>query len=83
MPPSSTERIFSGGRRTIAWGHMSLGSINIERTECLKNWLRSNITGGRLVATDVVAEALDRGALIEPTPITPSQRSPDWRYQYW
>ena len=65
MPPSSTERIFSSGRRTIAWDRMSLGSINIERTECLKSWLRSNITSGRLVTTDVVAEARDRAALIE------------------
>lgn len=75
---AEAERIFSGGRRTIAWDRMSLGSTNIERTECLKSWLRSNITSGRLVATDVVAEALDRGALIEQsTPTTPSQRSPD------
>ena len=38
---------------------------NIERTECLKSWLRSNVVSGKLVAIDSVAEALDRGALIE------------------
>ena len=38
---------------------MKLGSTNIERTECLKSWLRSDITaGGRLIAIDVVAETL-------------------------
>jgi hypothetical protein len=75
---AEAERIFLGGRQTIAWDRISLGSTNIECTECLKSWLRSNITDDRLVATDVVVEALDRGALMEQsTPTTPSQRSPD------
>ena len=63
---AEAERIFSGGRRTITWDRMQLGSGNIERTECLKSWLRSNITAsGRLVATDVVDEALNHGVLRE------------------
>jgi hypothetical protein len=75
---AEAERIFSGGRRTIAWDHMSLSSTNIEHTKCLKSWLRSNITDDRLVATDVVVKALNHGALMEQsTPTTPSQRSPD------
>jgi len=50
----------------ITWDRMQLGSRNIERTECLKSWLRSNIiAGSRLVAIDIVNEALDRGVLME------------------
>ena len=75
---AEAERIFLGGRRTIIWDRMQLGSRNIKRTECLKSWLRSNITAGsRLVATDVVDKALDRGVLIEELTTTPSQGSPD------
>jgi len=37
---------------------MKLKSKNIKRIECLKSWLRSNITaGGRLMAIDVVADS--------------------------
>jgi len=60
IPPMSAEaeRVFSGARRTISWDRISLGSTNIERTECLKSWLLSNITaGGRLMAMNVVQEA--------------------------
>ena len=57
---------------------MQLGSRNIERTECLKSWLKSNITaGGRLMATDVVDKALNHGVLKGQLTTTPSQRSPD------
>jgi hypothetical protein len=44
---ADAERVFSGVRRTISWDRISLGSTNIERTECLKSWLQSNITAGR------------------------------------
>ncbi|ODQ70664.1 hypothetical protein LIPSTDRAFT_74099 [Lipomyces starkeyi NRRL Y-11557] len=40
---SEPERVFSGSRRTISWDRARLGAANIERTECLKSWLRSNI----------------------------------------
>jgi len=41
-------------RRQLA-NRILLGSTNIERTECLKSRLLSNITvGGRLMATNVV-----------------------------
>jgi hypothetical protein len=49
----------------IIWDYISLSSTNIEYTECLKSWLRSNITDNRLVAIDVVVKALNRGALIK------------------
>ena len=60
---------------------MLLGSTNIERMECLKSWLLSNITAeGGLVATSIMEEAFDvlvnRGE--EPKellPTTPSQGS--------
>jgi len=39
---------------------MSLKNMNIERTECLKSWLLSNITAGEgLVATSVMEDAFD------------------------
>jgi hypothetical protein len=41
------ERVFSGARRTISWERAKLGSLNIERTECLKHWMRAD-----LVSTD-------------------------------
>jgi hAT family C-terminal dimerisation region len=41
------ERVFSGARRTISWERTKLGSSNIEKTECLKHWMR-----GDLVSTE-------------------------------
>ena len=75
---AEAERVFSGARRTISWDRILLGSTNIERTECLKSWLLSNITAnGRLMATNVVQEASE--LLVEsreqPTPTTPRQGS--------
>ena len=62
---AEAERVFSGVWRTILWDRILLGSTNIKRTECLKSWLLSNITaGGRLIAINVVQEALE--ALAEP-----------------
>ena len=70
---AEVERVFSGGRWTITWDRMKLGSMNIERTECLKSWLRSNITAGsRLVAVDVVAKTLECIRLAKQLNITPS-----------
>jgi len=75
---AEAERVFSGARRTISWDRISLGSTNIERTECLKSWLKSNITaGGRLMATNVVQEASEFLAESgeQPTSATPRQGS--------
>ena len=53
---------------------MKLGSTNIEYTKCLKGWLKSHITaGGRLVATDTVAEVLEHRGFAEQSTTTPSQ----------
>ena len=48
IPPMSSEpeRIFSGARRTITWQRMRLGPVNIERSECLKSWVRGGVVGG-------------------------------------
>ena len=74
---AEAEQVFSGGRRTITWDRMRLGSTNIEYTECLKSQLRSNITAsGRLIAVDVVAKTLKRIRLAEQLNIRPSQGSP-------
>lgn len=37
------ERVFSGARRTITWTRMQLGVENIEKTQCLKSWLKSEL----------------------------------------
>lgn len=76
---AEAERVFSGARRTISWDRISLGSSNIERTECLKSWLRSNLTaGGILVLDEVLDEAVKRGeASLEQTTATLCQGSPD------
>ena len=56
---AEAERIFSGARRTISWDRISLESTNVERMECLKGWLLSNIAaGGRLMAMKEASEAL-------------------------
>ena len=75
---AEAERVFSGARRTVSWERISLGSTSIERTECLKSWLLSNITAdGRLMATNVVREASELLAESreQPTPTTPRQGS--------
>jgi hAT family protein len=38
------ERVFSGARRTISWDRTQLGEVNINNLECLKSWLRTNLT---------------------------------------
>lgn len=38
------ERIFSGARRTVTWTRFCLGSSAIERSECLKSWIRAKVT---------------------------------------
>lgn len=47
IPPMSAgpERVFSGGKHTIAPERIRLGATIIEMTECLKSWI--NITPGR------------------------------------
>lgn len=37
------ERVFSGARRTISWERMQLGEETIERVECLKSWMRTDL----------------------------------------
>ena len=54
------KRVFLGIRQTVLWDYMSLRSINIKHTECLKSWLLSNIMArGGLVATNVIKEAFN------------------------
>jgi hypothetical protein len=40
------ERIFSGARRTITWSRQQLSGAMIEKLECLKSWIRENISKG-------------------------------------
>jgi hypothetical protein len=45
---AESERIFFRARRTILWERMQLGNENIEKSDCLKNWMRSDPTMGVL-----------------------------------
>ena len=57
---------------------MQLGSRNIKCMECLKSWLKSNITASsRLVAIDIVDKTFNHGVLMEQLTTTLSQGSPD------
>ena len=57
---------------------MQLSSKNIKYMECLKSWLKSNITAGsRLMATDIVDKTFNCGVSIKKLTTIPSQRSPD------
>jgi hypothetical protein len=65
------ERVFSGARRTITWTRMQLEVENIEKTQCLKSWLKSGIIdqlSGEVIEADegsdddnVEDEAVDGG----------------------
>jgi hypothetical protein len=37
------ERTFSGARRTASWDRLRLSCANIERVECIGNWLREGL----------------------------------------
>ena len=73
--------MFSGARQTVSWDCMSLGSMNIERMECLKSWLLSNIIiERRLVAANAATKAFvyladQEGEPNKPPPTTLSQGS--------
>ena len=43
IPPSSAEpeRTFSGARRTQSWHRLRMTAENLERLECIGNWLRN------------------------------------------
>jgi hypothetical protein len=43
IPPSSSEpeRTFSGARRTQSWDRLRMTAENLERLECIGNWLRN------------------------------------------
>lgn len=43
IPPSSAEpeRTFSGARRTQSWDRLRMTAENLERIECIGNWLRN------------------------------------------
>ena len=43
IPPSSAEpeRTFSGARRTQSWDRLRMTAVNLERLECIGNWLRN------------------------------------------
>lgn len=58
-PPGSAdaESVFSGGRRTLSWDRESMSCANLERVECIGNWLREGIIvpsshGGRGLVMD-------------------------------
>lgn len=40
---SEPERVFSGARRTLSWDRGSLTPRNVERVECIANWLKEGL----------------------------------------
>lgn len=52
--PSPT---FSGGRRTLSWNRERMSCVNLEKVECIGNWLREGLIipssrGGRGLVVD-------------------------------
>jgi len=41
---AESEQVFSEACHTISWERMQLGEETIEKTECLKSWMRSGLT---------------------------------------
>ena len=86
VPPMSAkpERIFLGARRTISWQRMSLGHVNIERTECLKSWIRGGIVSGwrRELLVNVLEKEAESRWRFRRTPRTIATSTPcqDWWY---
>jgi hypothetical protein len=59
VPPGSAdpESAFSGGRRTLSWDRERMSCVNLEKVECIGNWLREGIIipssrGGRGLVVD-------------------------------
>ncbi|OWT42391.1 hypothetical protein VFPPC_18318 [Pochonia chlamydosporia 170] len=63
IPPESTdpESAFSGGRRTLSWDRESMLCENVEKVECIGNWIRSglitlSIEGGNGIIVDTAID---------------------------
>ncbi|KAL6405526.1 hypothetical protein AUP68_11284 [Ilyonectria robusta] len=59
VPPGSadSESAFSGGRRTLSWDRERMSCVNLEKVECIGNWLREGLIipssrGGRGLVVD-------------------------------
>ena len=59
VPPGSAdpESVFSGGRRTLSWDRERMSCANLEKVECIGNWLREGLIipssrGGRGLVVD-------------------------------
>jgi hypothetical protein len=61
IPPMSAEaeRVFSGARRTISWERAALGSVSVERGECLKSWSLQNTSLLRASEGDAPPEVFE------------------------
>ncbi|OLL23796.1 putative AC transposase [Neolecta irregularis DAH-3] len=61
IPPMSVEaeRIFAGARRTMSWTRCTLGGRMVEQTECLKSWVREQLSDGIFKTVGEVEEAAD------------------------
>jgi hypothetical protein len=63
IPPESSEpeRTFSGTRRTCSWDRSRLTCLNIQKIECVGNWLREghihpNSTSGMGLSMETIAD---------------------------
>lgn len=63
IPPESTdpESAFSGGRRTLSWDRERMICDNLEKVECIGNWIRSglitlSVEGGNGIILDTAID---------------------------
>lgn len=63
IPPESTdpESAFSGGRRTLTWDRESMLCENVEKVECIGNWIQLGLItpsseGGNGIAVDTAID---------------------------
>lgn len=63
IPPESTdpESAFSGGRRTLTWDRESMLCENVEKVECIGNWIRLGLItpsskGGNGIVVDTAID---------------------------
>jgi hypothetical protein len=56
---AEAERVFSGARRTISWERTRLSSYTVERTECVKSWMKNKLIYSGFMAL-ATPQAIDK-----------------------
>ncbi|KAF5139512.1 hypothetical protein E5D57_003308 [Metarhizium anisopliae] len=61
IAPPSSAAAFSGGRRTLSWDRERMICDNVEKVECIGNWIRSglitlSVEGGNGIILDTAID---------------------------